>query len=72
MAANQKDFSNYWGDEPTVSLKPYRVLHMGCNDDGILIHVTPAGHHVVDLDCDGVCLTCGQPLEGTANATVTN
>jgi len=50
-----------WGDEYTVSLPRYRVLTMG--ECGPLIHVTPEGHHIVDWDCDGICLVCNHALE---------
>jgi len=51
-----------WGDEYTVTLPRYRILAMG-GDCGPLIHVTPEGHHLVDMDCDGVCLVCNHALE---------
>lgn len=54
-----------WSSPPTVVLPPFRTLPMG--EGALLIHVTPTGHHMVDMDCDGVCLTCGQPLEGNAH-----
>lgn len=60
MAANHWS-TDTWGDEPTVNLPAYRVLPMG--NCGPLIHVTPKGHHLVDWDCEGQCLTCNHPLE---------
>lgn len=55
-----------WGNEPTVSLPAYRTLANGpC---GPLIHITPFGTHYCPLDCDGICLTCGQPLEANNGA----
>ncbi len=52
-----------WGDEPTINNPPYRVLEMvkGC-EDSPLIHVTPQGYHLIEMDCDGLCLTCYQDL----------
>lgn len=60
MAANTA--KHEFGDEPTAILPAYRTVSLGqCSD--VLIHVTPQGHHTVELDCDGVCLTCNHPLE---------
>lgn len=65
MAANNWNKPDDWGNEPTVTLPPFRTLPVGqCGD--VLIHVTPTGHHLVGMDCDGVCLTCNQPLVGDA------
>ena len=62
MTANAPEQN--WGNEPTVILPRYRTLSLGCPDTGPLIHVTPEGHHYVDLECDGVCLVCNHNLEG--------
>ena len=48
----------------TMVLAPHRIVFMGCKDTGLRIHVTPMSTHVVDLDCDGVCLVCNEVLEG--------
>lgn len=61
MPANGHKAKDHWGDSPTVILPAYRTLYMG--HDGPLVHVTPYDYHVVDMDCDGVCLTCNHPLE---------
>lgn len=52
-----------WGNEPTMVLPRYRILHVGCEYSGHIIHVTPSGFHVVDFDCEGICLVCNEPME---------
>ena len=54
-----------WGEEDTVSLPKFRIIFMGAIDDGLRIHITPYGTHVIDMDCDGLCLVCLNPMEAS-------
>lgn len=54
---------NQWTEQKTIVLPAYRTIGMA-GDCGPLVHVTPEGYHLVDFDCDGVCLVCLKPLTG--------